>query len=300
MTQSIPSEVKLGQVPAVEISGAVKALEFARKIVVTDQPSYELAAEEVRGVKARFNRLEDARVALKRPVLEAGRTIDAFFDAALQPLRDAERLIKATMDRYADEEERKANEARRLHEEEQRRIRAEAERKARDEKAKAEAEAARQRAEAARLQREADEAARQAREARERGDRVAAEAAERERRTAEEAQRKANERAEKAEDKGEERAAAAMSVAAQAAAKPVPAAETPTADGTTRRSVWKWRMIDFKKLVDAVASGKCPTATVLPDEKVLTRAATSLKGEMSIFYPGVEAYEERGTSIRSR
>lgn len=300
MEATLPTEVKIGTAPAQEITGAIKMRLYATTVVVNDNATYQLAGHELQEVKARHDRIEAERVKLKQPVLDAGRAIDAFFKNALEPLREAETILKQTMLTYSEAQERIAEEARLKAEEGARQARLAAERKAREEREKAAAEAQRQREEAARRQREADEAERVAREARERGDREAASAADRQRKVAEEAQRKAEGNAQKAEEKGDAKAAAALADAAQIAALPVVTVEAPSAKGVSVRSKWKHKMLDFKKLVDAVSAGKVPLATLLPDEKVLDRAATSLKGEMKQFYPGVEAVEEKGLAASTR
>lgn len=296
----LPSEVRLGAPPAAEISGAEKALVFARQITVRDQREYELAASELKLVKARYDRLEEARKKMKGPILEAGRAVDRFFDAALEPLREAERVIKGTMLVHERAEAAKAEEARRKHEEEVRAARLEAERKAREAREKAEAEARRAQEEAERRAREAAEAERKAREAREAGDREAQAAAERARREAEAEQRKAQAAAAKAMEKGERQAEAAMNKAAETAATPPPVTEAPTAAGTSVRSTWKAQVQDLKLLIEAVAAGKAPQACLIVDQKVLDRAAVSLRGELPKFYPGVLAVETKGIAVSTR
>lgn len=296
----LPSEVRLAAPPAAEITGAQQALKFAQSIVVANPEQYGLAATELKGIKARFDRIEDARKKMKGPILEAGRQIDRFFDAALEPLREAEKVVKGTMLTYQQAEDRRAAEARRKHEEEVRAARLEAERKADEARKKAEAEAQRQREEAERRASEAAEAKRKAEEARAAGDREAAEKAELARRNAEAAERVATSKATAATEKGERQASAAMEKAAEAAAKPAPVQEEVKVAGTSVRSTWKARVVDLKTLIDAVAAGKAPMACLQVDQKVLDRAAVSLRDELTKFYPGVEPVETKGLAVSAR
>lgn len=298
-TATFPTEVKIGLPPAEDISGAQKALAYAQKIVVSSPREYELAGAELQTIKARFNRLEEARKKLKAPILEAARGLDAFFDQALEPLRSAEMIVKKTMGTYDQAERAKAEEVRRKHEEEIRRARIEAERKAEEARRAAEAEARRKRAEEDAARAKADAAEREAREARERGDKAAAAAAERERREAEAVERKAREDAAKATQKGEEKAQAAMEKAAQAAAQPAPVADAPKAEGVSTRSTWSAKVTNLEALVKAVADGKAPLTAIVANEKALNLAAKSLKGELHKFYPGVEAVETKGLAVKA-
>lgn len=296
----IPSEVKLGAAPMQEVNGALAALDYAKSIRVVSPSTYGLAAEELKAIKIRYNRIEDERKKMKRPVIDAGRAIDQFFDTALAPLEQAEKVIKATMLTYQSEVERRQEDLRAAQAEEARKARVEAERIAREAREKAEAEARRQREEAQRRQREADEAAARARAAKEAGDREAAADAERERKRAEDEQRRALAAAEKAEAKGEERAAGAMAAAAVVAAQPAAVVDVPAAKGTATRNIRTAKVRDFRMLVDAVSAGKVPEASLLPNMKVLDRAAASLGEELPKFYPGVELVEEKGLSVRTK
>lgn len=297
MTQTqIPSEVKIGTLPPAEITGAAQALNFARSIIVSSQAEYSLAAEELKAIKARYDRIEEQRQTIKKPVLEAGRAIDAFFNNVLEPLKEAERIVKRTMLTFREEEERKAEEARRKRDEEIRAASALAEKKAREAREKAEAEARRQREEAERKSREADEAARREREAKNEAERKRA--AE-ERRRLEEEERKARERAATALERGEEKAQSAMNTAAEVAAQPLPVAAAPTAKGASVRRTFKARVKDLRKLVNAVAADKTPITAVMGDQKALDKAAASLQGELEKFYPGVEAVETTGLAVRT-
>lgn len=293
-------QITIPAAPDGEITGASRALEFARTIAVNSQTSYELASVELRALKARRDALEAKRVEMKAPVLEAGRKIDDLFREPIAQIDEAMRVVKGTMITYQTEQERLAAEVRRKAEEEARRARIEAERKAREERERAEAEMRRQQQVAAEAQRAADEAARRAREAREANDRAAAEAAERERREAEERERRAKLNAEKAVEKGEQRAAAAMASAVEAAARPAPTVELPSAAGTSTRTLWRARVVDLRKLVEAVAAGRVPLTCLEPNMQVLNQAAKAQREELAKFYPGVEAVAEKSLATRDR
>lgn len=298
-TDTLPTEIKLGTAPTEQVTGATTALAFARTMIVNTDEGYQLAAEELKGVKRRSSALEEARMAMKRPIIDAGKKIDAFFNIAILPLLEAERTIKNKMNAHAEEQERIAEEARQKAEAERRRALAEAERKAREEREKAEAEARRQREEADRQKREADEAEKRARAAREAGDRAAAIEADRQRKVAEEAQREAEARETKAIEKGETRADQAMAKAAEVAAQPVVVDVPVSAAGVSRRSTWHAEVVDIASLVKAVSEGRAPMATLIADMRVLNDAAKSLKGELPKFYPGVRAVEKKDLAART-
>lgn len=297
---------QIGPMPVADMSAAQRVLAFATSVSVATVTERDLAVEEVRGIKARREALEEKRKSIVGPMNEAVKRVNDLFRQPIANLDEAERLIKKTVTDFDIERERIADEARRKAAAEVERIRQEAERKARAEREKAEAEARRKREEEERARKAADDAARQAREAREaesraknEGERnrlrLIAEEQERARKVAEEEERKAREAAMKVEQRGEERAQAALAAVDEAPQPHIPGAAK--AQGTSRLITWTAEVFDLKKLVDAVAAGRVPLSSVMPDPKVLNKAAASQQREMENFYPGVRAIEKRGLAV---
>jgi hypothetical protein len=126
-----------------------------------------------------------------------------------------------------------------------------------------------------------------------------------------ELQRKAQEEAERKEQ--EERLAAAVIAEESGASEqqveqiisaPVQAVAAPVeptyakASGVSGRDNWKAKVIDFKMLVKAVASGKVPIEYLQANEAALNARAKADKQTLSI--PGVVAFNERIISGRGR
>ncbi len=106
-----------------------------------DSPDmYQLAAQELSKIKARYKAINDARLSITRPMDEAKKRVMAFFDQPLKPLKAAESFLKKVMLDWDQKQERirqeKEAEARKAQEEARK-------------KAEAEAEAARKKAEEA-------------------------------------------------------------------------------------------------------------------------------------------------------
>jgi len=96
---------------------AQQSLAHAESMSVTNADEYQAAADEVMAIKSKWKEIEDARKALKQPVDEAAKRIQAFFKPPLDFLTKAEGIIKRKMvewkseqDRIAREEQRKAEE----------------------------------------------------------------------------------------------------------------------------------------------------------------------------------------------
>lgn len=105
---------------------------------IVDDASFGHAGEALKALKGVQKRLETVRTAMKAPVLDAGRRIDAFFKAPTATLEQAERTIKGRVAAYQAEETRKrreAEEAARRERERLERERAEAARRDAEEKA---------------------------------------------------------------------------------------------------------------------------------------------------------------------
>ena len=117
-----------------EITGAQAALQSVMSIVVESDEQYSQAADELKSIKAKWKDIDSQRKALKRPISEAGASIQAFFKEPLEYLEKAESVLKIAMVDYSDEQER---------------IRAEAERKEQEKARKREEKLRKQAADAA-------------------------------------------------------------------------------------------------------------------------------------------------------
>ena len=296
MGNDIPASVPVPPLPTTEVASATQALSFAQQMAITSPGELQLAAEEVKLVKERWQRLDDLRQSFVRPLNETVKKINAFFAVPLDALGKAEMAIKHKMITYNAEEQQKIDEEKRRAAQVAEKLRLEAERKAREAREKAEAEARRKREEEERQRQLADEAAARAREAAERNDNEARMRHIRERKAAEERERKAREQAEQARLEGERKAQAALNEAATA---PQPViAEAPKAEGTSLRSTWSAEVTDLRLLLAAVVGNAVPLEVVQPDMKILNRVAQALKGGMN--YPGVRAIEKPGIAVSRR
>lgn len=304
--------ITLKPVPTEAASGASKALAYAMTIEVVDDQSYELAAEEVKGNKKRWQNLEETRVSFVEPLNKAVKRINDFFRAPLAALAESEKVIEQKMIGYRRQQQEKADAERRAREEAIRKAQLEAERLAREQTAKAEAEARRkreeeqrQREEAAHREREATAAKERELEAQRRGDaaaaakaRAEAEAQDKARREHEEAERKARAEAEKRDEEARAKAAATLAAAQAAAAVPsTPRTVAPTAAGTSARKKFKCEVFDKLELVKAIAAGTVPLAVCEIPEGPLNRTANALQGELK--YPGVRVTAEESLAFRS-
>lgn len=91
-----------------------RALELARSIVIDGPEMFEVAAEELKEVKARFSTLEARRKAITGPIDAAKKEVMDLFRPALEFYTTAEGIIKLAMTSYnaAVEKTRKEEEAR--------------------------------------------------------------------------------------------------------------------------------------------------------------------------------------------
>lgn len=241
---------------------AEEAMHFKTKamaVLVRSPREYELAAADLKNIKAKYNELESRRVFLKEPVLEQGRRIDGFFKAPLQFLKDAEAAIKCAMLGYQEEERRLAAEEQRKQEEAARQAREAMEAKARAEREEADRIAA--------------EMKRKAQEARERGDLASAATLRHE----------ADQMVEASEEK-----AVAILDQAQLVVAPKVVAEVPVVQGVSTRTIWRARVVNAKLVPDEYK---------VVNEKMLQDFAKATKGNVSL--PGVEFYPEQMLAQRA-
>lgn len=81
------------------------------KFAVEDPAAYAQGANQIRSVREVKTQLEETRVALKAPFLEAGRKIDGFFKSPITSLDDAEKGLNKRMQIFQKGVEQKQREA---------------------------------------------------------------------------------------------------------------------------------------------------------------------------------------------
>ncbi len=91
---------------------AASALELVEAFEVTDEPTYEIAADELKSIKAKAAALDDQRKAITRPLDEAKRAVMDLFRAPLATLERAEGILKGKLLGYQQVQAHKAAEAR--------------------------------------------------------------------------------------------------------------------------------------------------------------------------------------------
>lgn len=110
---------------------AASAIALVEAFEVVDASTFELAGEELRGIKRRATELDEKRKSITKPLDDAKKAVMDLFRGPIDLLTKAEGILKAKMLDYQREEQRKAAEQRRLAEEaataERERLRKEAE-----------------------------------------------------------------------------------------------------------------------------------------------------------------------------
>ena len=276
----------LPEIGETERALAVRAEDAASHLpaVLSSQTEFETAGETLRQLQTLSKTIEDKRVELTAPVLEAKRRLDDFFRGPAERVKKAIGDVKSLMLGYTREQEairqaeerrlRAIEEAKAAKERERLEAKARAEReKAEELRRKAEAEAAKERA---RLQAEADKL-RAKRDAESRAKRAELEA---QAKAVEADTRKADAKA--ADAAAHERQAEitqAVDVRVESKVQPVA--------GVRQQMVYKFRVVDKAKL---------PLDYLLPDEKALGELARSSKALAVI--PGVEFYSESVLAAR--
>ncbi len=120
---------------------AQSALQLVETFVVDSPETYQLAADELKAIKARADKLEEQRTSITKPINAALKAVNDLFRGPADLLARAEQALKRKMLAYSEEQERIAAEERRKAEaaaaEERRRLaeQAEAERKRAEEAA---------------------------------------------------------------------------------------------------------------------------------------------------------------------
>jgi DNA repair exonuclease SbcCD ATPase subunit len=252
-------------------------IERSTALVIASDADAATANDLLVSMRGAAKALEEKRVELKAPSLEACRRIDEFFKGPIERLTEAGKNLKGRIALFLEEQEkiRKAEEARLAEIAAKERARLEAEARRKEEAAAAERAKAEQEAENKR--RAAEEAERRRKEAEEQGNAKAAEKA-----AAEAA--KAHEAARTALEKGEAKAAslegAAQDARTVAAAVPEPSSMMPAPakpKGFSTRVVYGCEVVNLMELVKAVAAGQAPIGLIQANETALRQRANADK-----------------------
>lgn len=239
---------------------AQTVLAFIQEFAVDSAETYGLAADELKGVKARAKAIEDQRTSITVPMNNALKAINDLFRGPKDLLDQAERMLKGKMLAYDQEQERIAAEARR--------------------KAEAEAAAERKRLEeeAAARQREAQAQAAAAEKAQAEGDAQAAALAQ----------------AAAARAQAEAQAAAATSQMVVAPVVTAPAVKTA---GISTSKKLDFEVTDLHALIKHVAEHP-ELVNLLAADSVKLRAYVKGVGTACAL-PGVRVFEDRVMSARA-
>lgn len=247
---------------AADLSGrAQRALAFIREMTISSPDEYELAAEELRAIKARASKLEEQRTGITGPINKALKAINDLFRGPSELLGEAERTLKGKMLAWDQEQARIAAEARRAAEE------------------AAAAERRRLAEEAAARRREAAEQAAAAERARAEGDAQAAELA-----------RAAAQRA-------QSEAAVAATTAQLVTAAPVVAEAPAKTKGIATVATIQFEVVDLHALVKHVAERPELLALLTPDSVKLRAYVRGLGTACAL--PGVRVFEEKTMRARA-
>lgn len=92
--------------------GATAVLALVNDFEVTDDPTFELAADELRSIKAKAASLDDRRKSITKPMDDAKKAVMDLFRGPIELLTQAEGILKGKMLTYQQDQRRKAEEAR--------------------------------------------------------------------------------------------------------------------------------------------------------------------------------------------
>jgi len=79
---------------------------FAQSLVIKTAEGYQAAANRLMMIKSMLKKIDDAHSRVKKPILAAGRELDAQKNEASAPLKSAEIQIKRAMSDFTTEQER--------------------------------------------------------------------------------------------------------------------------------------------------------------------------------------------------
>ncbi len=94
-------------------SRAESALAMVQSMVVDSAETYELAADELKSIKARSKSIEEQRTSITGPINKALKAVNDLFRGPGEYLDQAEKIIKGKMLAYTTEQQRIADEERR-------------------------------------------------------------------------------------------------------------------------------------------------------------------------------------------
>lgn len=262
MTDSILAPVAALSLPdsAGLTARASQALAFVQSFEIASTEDYGLAADELRAIKVRANKLEEQRTSITGPINKALKAVNDLFRAPAEFLAQGERVLKSKMLAWDQEQERIAAIERRK-----------AEEIAAAERRKLEEQAAEQR-------RQAEEQAALAQKAIAEGNAQAAQLAQ------------AN--ADRAHAQSQESATTAQLVTAA----PITVDKAKASGISTSKKV-DFEVVDLHALVKHVAANPQLLALVIADS-VKLRAYVKGLG-MACQLPGVRVYEDRVMSARA-
>ena len=267
---------------------AQSALAFIQEFQIATAEDYSLAADELKSIKARANKIEEQRTAITGPINKALKAINDLFRGPADLLAQAERTLKGKMLSWDQEQERIAAEQRRRAEEaaavERRRLEAEAAERQRQAEEQARAAEA-----AARAQREAEAAAAAAVAA---GNAEAAAKAQREA----DAQGQAAALAQAATQRAQADAAVAAETSQMVIAMPTQV-EKAKASGISTSKKLDFEVVDVLLLVQHIAAHP-ELVTLVAVDSVKLRAYVKAMGKACAL-PGVRVFEERVMSARA-
>lgn len=242
-------------------SKARAALDGATDLVIDSPTMFELASDDLKGIKALQKEVEEKRTSITGPLNQAVKAVNDLFRAPKDYLDKAESTLKRAMVTWTTEQERIAAEARR----------------------EAEAAARAERERLAAIEREQQEAARKAQEEAQ----AAAAAGDKE------AAARAMAQAQAAQEQ------AAMAAVTANVVTVAPAVEAPAkVSGISGRMSFSAEVTDLMELVKAVAAGTAPIEAIQADAKFLGAQARAFK-KTGQLYPGVMAVAERSISARA-
>lgn len=137
MNAILPQQTMPETAEEIQIRSSVGELVAAAKdVVIMNHADLSAATDLCAAIKQRAKEAEEARTKITKPINDGLREINARFKAMMQPLLDAEGMVKSRMVRFQEQEERRAREeaARKEAErqEQLRKEREEAERRARE------------------------------------------------------------------------------------------------------------------------------------------------------------------------
>ena len=112
-TATIPASVAIAAPSSADLQrGAASALDLVQSFEVVDAATFEIAAEELKGIKTKSDTLNEKRLTITRPLDAAKAAVMALFKPPIEVLEKAEGILKTKMLTWQRDEQRKAEEER--------------------------------------------------------------------------------------------------------------------------------------------------------------------------------------------